>query len=192
MTVPNALLYVCLAITLLAAIYDARTGHIPNWLTLPPLLAGPIVWGVWGGLLRAHQGPPMGTAVGCLVSIALCAMVPFLLRRIRIGEGGSAMGGGDVKLFGAIGALTLANVGLETLFYASCALSLFALARLAWEGVLLRTLGNVLFLMFNPVLPKKYRRKVQPQLMTKMRFGPAIFVGMLCAALANNQVYGLL
>lgn len=192
MSVPTVLLFLCLAVTLLAAVYDARTGHIPNWITLPPVVAAPIVWGIYGGLYQARRGPPMGTVVGCLVSIVICAFVPFLLRRVRIGEAGSAMGGGDVKLFAAIGALTLANVGLEALFYASCALSLFALARLAWDGVLLRTMGNVLFLLFNPVLPKKYRRKIQPQLMTKMRFGPAIFVGMLCAALANNQVYGLL
>jgi prepilin peptidase CpaA len=97
-----------------------------------------------------------------------------------------------VKLFAAVGALVLASVGIEAQFYSFCAGSLFALARLAWEGKLLRTLGNTMFLAINPILPRSRRRPITRELMTKMRFAVAIFVGTLVAALSNNHAYGLL
>jgi prepilin peptidase CpaA len=167
---------------MVAAIYDARTGHIPNWITLPPLVLAPLVWLAYGGLWKSDRG----SLAGSLGSMLLCAAVPWLLFRMK------AIGAGDVKLFAAIGALTLADLGIQALFYSFCAGSLFALARLAWEGKLLRTLGNTLFLAVNPLLPKKYRRPIAHELMTKMRFAVAIFVGTLVAALANNRAHGLL
>lgn len=182
LSVPAACSLACLGITAVAAFTDARTGHIPNWLTVPPLVVAPLVWGAYGGLWRTDGG----SLLGSLLSMALCALVPLLLFR------NGAIGGGDVKLFAAIGALTLVSVGIEAQFYSFCAGSLFALARLAWEGKLLRTLLNALFLLLNPVLPKKYRRPISRELMTRMRFGVAIFVGTLIAVLTNNQVHGLL
>jgi len=169
-------------VTLVAAIYDARTGHIPNWITLPPLVLAPLVWLWYGGFWKNDRGS-LGGSIGSMI---LCAAVPWLLFRMK------AIGAGDVKLFAAIGALTLADLGIQALFYSFCAGSLFALARLAWEGKLLRTLGNTLFLAVNPLLPKKYRRPIAHELMTKMRFAVAIFVGTLVAALANNRAHGLL
>jgi prepilin peptidase CpaA len=171
-----------LIITAIAAVTDARTGHIPNWLTLPPLVIAPLVWCAYGGLWRLDRG----SLLGSLGSMLLCSIAPLILWRVR------AMGAGDVKLFAAVGALALVNRGLEAQFYASCAISLFACAKLAWEGKLLRTLANTLFLTINPVLPKKHRRPIAHELMTKMRFGVAIFVGTLVAVLASNQTHGLL
>lgn len=182
MSVPAACLVACLVVTLVAAVFDARTGHIPNWVTIPPLVLAPLVWFAYGGVWRADRG----SLGGSLASMLLCAAVPWLLFRMK------AIGAGDVKLFAAIGALTLADLGIQALFYSFCAGSLFALARLAWEGKLLRTLGNTLFLAVNPLLPKKYRRPIAHELMTKMRFAVAIFVGTLVAALANNRAHGLL
>jgi prepilin peptidase CpaA len=181
-SVPAVCLVACLAVTLVAAIFDARTGHIPNWITVPPLVLAPLVWLWYGGVWRADRG----SLGGSLGSMLLIAAVPLLLWRMK------AIGSGDVKLFAAIGALVLADLGIQALFYSICAGSLFAMARLAWEGKLLRTLGNTLFLAFNPFLPKKYKRTISPEMMTKMRFAVAIFVGTVVAALANNRAHGLL
>jgi prepilin peptidase CpaA len=184
-SVPAVCLVACLAVTLVAAIFDARTGHIPNWITLPPLVLAPLIWLAYGGLWRTDRGLTHNF-VGSVVSMLICAVEPLLLFRMR------AIGAGDVKLFAAIGALVLLDTGIQALFYSFCAGALFALARLAWEGKLLRTLANTLFLAVNPLLPKKYRRPIAHELMTKMRFAVAIFVGTLVAALANNRQYGLL
>lgn len=186
MTAHRFAILACLAITAVAAVTDARTGKIPNWLTLPPLVLGPLLWAWQGGLLLARRGPLGGTLVGSLISLVACALPALILWKAR------AMGAGDVKLFAAIGALGLWQFGLEAFFYASCALALFALGRLAWEGKLLRVLLNALFLFLNPVLPRKYKREISHEMLTKMRFGPAIFLGTGVAALANNAAHGLL
>ncbi len=185
MSVPGVCLVACLVLTAVAAVFDARTGHIPNWLTLPPLVLAPLIWLAYGGFWRTDRGLT-ANFVGSLVSIAVCAAVPLLLFKLK------AIGAGDVKLFAAIGALVLVDTGIQALFYSICAGSLFALARFAWEGKLLRTLGNVFFLGINPFLPKKYRRPLTHEMMTKMRFAVSIFVGTLLAALSNNHAYGLL
>lgn len=182
MSVPAGCLVACLLLTAVAAVFDTRTGHIPNWLTVPPMVLGPLVWLAYGGLWRSDRG----SLGGSLLSMFLCAAVPLLLFRQR------AIGAGDVKLFAAVGALLLVDTGISAVFFSFCAGSLFAMARLAWEGKLLRTLGNTFFLAINPVLPKKSRRALSHTDMTRMRFALAIFVGTFVAALSNNHAYGLL
>jgi prepilin peptidase CpaA len=180
-SVPVVCVLAAVVMTAIAAWTDFRTGHIPNWLTLPPLFLGPLLWGAYGGLWRLDGG----SLVGSLLSMFGCALVPFLLFRK------SAMGGGDVKLFAAIGALALVTTGLEAQFYACCAGIVFGFARLAWHGKLLRVLANTVFLAMNPVLPKKWRRPICPESMSQIRFGSAIFVGTLTAAATSGWLVPL-
>lgn len=163
------------SIALVAAAIDYKTGHIPNWLTLPALALAPllhlVLGSVKGGLEHGVE------AAGCSLSgAAACAVIPLVLYRA------GAIGGGDVKLLAALGALCRPMIGVEAEFYAFLAAALFAPAKLAWEGKLLKTLGNTLALMLNPVLPKHRRRELSPEMMTSLRFGPAIFVGVVGAA----------
>jgi prepilin peptidase CpaA len=72
--------------------------------------------------------------------------------------------------------------GIEAELYAFVAAAIVAPARLAYEGKLLRTLGNTLALATNPLRPKSKRKELPPEMMASMRFGPAIFVGTLLAA----------
>jgi prepilin peptidase CpaA len=178
--------WTCVAITAVAAVTDFRTGRIPNWLTLPAILAGPIVWGWYGGLRALNTDPMMGSALGSFVSAAICGgSLYFGLYRKRI-SGEHAIGAGDIKLFGALGSLGLIALGLESMFYAVAVGTMFTLARLAWRGVLLETLGNALFILINPVLPKARRRELNRENLTKMRFGVSIFVGTLFAVLSSR------
>lgn len=80
-----------LGVSTAAALTDWRTGQIPNWITVPPLVAAPLVLGLSMG--PAH-------ALLSVVSATLCGLVPYIAFR----SGG--MGGGDVKLFAALGAST--------------------------------------------------------------------------------------
>ena len=109
----------------------------------------------------------------------MCGLVPLLLYQAN------AMGGGDVKLLLAVGALLQTRIGIDAEFYAIVAGMVFGMARLAWEGKLLRTLGNTLALSMNLFRPARKRREVSSEMMTSLRFGPAIFAGAVVAALQH-------
>jgi len=84
----------------LAAYDDWRTGEIANWITLPSVGAALVAYACFAG--SPH-------ALGSVASLLLCSTVPYALFRL------GAMGGGDVKLFAALGAATGYDlrVGLE-------------------------------------------------------------------------------
>jgi prepilin peptidase CpaA len=153
------------AATLAAAWTDARTGRIPNWLTLPLLPAGLALGFLDGGLLGLGSA-----ALGC----AVCFAVPFGLLYFSRGK---AIGGGDVKLFAGLGALLGPRAGLQVELGSLVLLALFALLALTWRGQLWALLKRTGWLAVNWLLPAARRRAVQPELMMTMRMGPAI-----CAA----------
>ena len=162
---------------------EGMEGEIPNALTFGALFLGPVGHFVWG--FRVGGARVGFEAAGFSVTGAfLCAFVPFMLWR------GGAMGGGDLKLLAAIGAIVRPMVGIEAEFYAFAAAAVIAPARLAWEGKLLRTLGNSMALALNPLLPKAKRREIPPEAMTWFRFGPAIAVGTAIAAFLHWQMPG--
>ena len=152
------------------AITDYRTGHIPNWLTLPPLVIGPLAYGVVFGVEAVFA---------VLVGILVCGVVPLLMFRL------GGMAGGDVKLFAAIAAIVGPNVGLEGEFLAFVVAGIYSLGRLTWDGKLLRTLGNTMALGVNPLLPRRMRRTVTPELRETLRLGGAIFAGLLISVLGH-------
>lgn len=159
---------------------EGMEGEIPNALTFGALALGPIGWFVFG--YRAGGAKVGLEAAGfSVIGALLCALIPFVLWRA------GAMGGGDLKLLVAIGAIVRPMVGIEAQFYAFAAAALIAPARLAWEGKLLKTLGNSLALALNPLLPKAKRREVPREAMTWLRFGPAIAAGMAIAAFLHWQ-----
>jgi prepilin peptidase CpaA len=176
----------CVAITGVAAITDLRTARIPNWLTFPAIVAGPILWGWYGGARSLYTEPLFASGLGSLLSAIICGGTLYLgLYRKRI-SGEHAIGAGDIKLFAALGSLGLISLGLEAMFYAVAVGTMFTLARLAWRGVLLQTLANASYILLNPILPKKHRRELTGENLTKMRFGLSIFVGTLFAVLSSR------
>lgn len=132
--------FACLALVFVAMLYDWRTRKIPNFLTLGGVALGLALHGATGGIRGA------GFA---LLGAALCAALPLV--QFARGE----MGGGDVKLFAAVGALAGASVGFDaeafTFAVAFFVLWPYRLYRAGWR------MANVA-----PVI-----------------LGPAIFVGLL-------------
>jgi prepilin peptidase CpaA len=115
---PLAVVALCCCI---AAVTDLRARIIPNWLTLPMLC----------GALLLHAVRADVFAVGQAVMGALACGLPafFLFSR-------GALGGGDVKLFAALGALLGVVTGLELQLCSFILLSIYALWRSAWQGSL--------------------------------------------------------
>jgi prepilin peptidase CpaA len=162
----------------IAAAFDWRTGHIPNWVTLVPLGLAPLAHaGVF--IVNDRAGQALAAGGFSVLGAALCALVPVFLYR----AGG--LGGGDVKLFAAIGAICRPMIGIEAQFYGFIAAALFAPARLAYEGKLLKVLANTVALVANPFLPKERRREITPEMLTWQGLGPAIFVGTCATALMH-------
>jgi prepilin peptidase CpaA len=166
----------------IAAWFDWRTGHIPNRLTLLGLIAaivghfahGAISGGFGAGVEQA--GFAVGGALGC-------ALVPMFM------HWKGAMGGGDVKLFAALGAALHPLAGLEAETYAFVAAMLLAPAKLAWEGTLLRTIGGTVTLVVNPLRKKAQQKAMPNEMVTWFRLGPAVFLGT--AATLVIHIYSL-
>ena len=170
---------VVVAVSFGAAVIDARTGRIPNWLTLPAMLFG----------LAGHGIAQGQSALGLsLLGLFLTAFVPWAFYQ---GSSGQAIGGGDVKLAAAIGALSGPMQGLQIEFAALLALALLALARITYEGKLLRVLGNVLCLLTKPLRPRGHRQAIAPESLTEMRMGPGIALGVF-VVLASERLAGWL
>jgi prepilin peptidase CpaA len=165
--------------TLVVGVIDARTGHIPNRVLLVGSIAGSLLH--LSSYFVARSGQPLSqTLMAALLSVVgglvLCAAVPLFLFRLN------AMGGGDVKLLAVVGATVGPFVGMELELYSFVLLALYAPARLAYQGHLLRSLGNSAALVVNPFLPKLRRREVPRELLTPLPFGPAVFAAALLVA----------
>ncbi len=187
----NLFLAFATAVAIVGAWFDWRSGRaategegvegeIPNALTFGALAIAPVAYFVWGYRVG---GAKVGLeAAGFSVAGALvCAIVPLIMWR------GGAMGGGDLKLLAAIGAICRPLVGIEAEFWAFAAAAILIPAQLAWQGKLFRVLGNSLAIAVNPLLPKSKRKEIAREDLTWARFGPAIALGTLLATLLHWQ-----
>lgn len=151
-----------LALCAAAALTDFRTGLIPNWLTLPSLALAPLAQ-----LIAVGPGACGGALLGALA----CALVPLVL------FGLNAIGGGDVKLFAALGALAGTAVGLEIQVLGYALASVWALTALAYRGALWATLARALGLLLRPLR----RGRSAQESMHGVRLGVPVLVGAGCA-----------
>ena len=105
------------AVLMIAVYTEVRENRIPNWLTLAGMSLGLLI-GYWSGqpAFWSHLG---GLTIGFGVMFFV-----YLL---------GGVGGGDVKLMGAVGALMGANLIVPTLFYAAYLGALLGLLMLIWR-----------------------------------------------------------
>lgn len=122
---------VLMMIAFAAALYDLRTRRIPNWITVTGFILGlatnTLLEGT-SGLVRAL----LGFVLGFGIYLGL-----YLLH---------AMGAGDVKLMGAMGAIAGWRHWLLILLMTSLASGILALALAIRKGRLRSTLWNVAYL----------------------------------------------
>jgi prepilin peptidase CpaA len=108
-----------LALLLPAALMDLSRHRIPNYLTYPALLAG-LGWGfasgAWAGLGNHLLG-------------ALAAALPLFLMFM-----GGSLGGGDVKLMAAVGAIVGFPSAINALIASIMVGGLCAALILIWQG----------------------------------------------------------
>src|SRR5262245_46803233 len=111
----------------IAAVTDLRTGRIPNRLTL-----GAFAVGVIGNVVPGcRSGEPRAAAAAfttALVAAAIGGLAPLVLWRA------GALGGGDLKLFVALGAMLGPRAGLNAQFMAFLCGAVIAYTQLALRG----------------------------------------------------------
>ena len=145
--------------------YDVRYRRIPNVLVLSALLAGISVntaFGGWQGMLSSLEG------------FAL-AFFPMLLMHIF-----GAMGAGDVKLFGAVGAVlgvTLVPLAFVLVVMLGALLAVYTMLR---AGTVFSTLHGV-FRIFVGLLPgwEMPRFAISSDRKHTIPYGVAIMLGSL-------------
>jgi prepilin peptidase CpaA len=163
----------------IAAWKDSKTGLIPNWLTAGTLVAA-VAFHFFEGLHYAGLRAGLLEAGLSIAGAVFCALGPLVM----FVAGG--MGGGDLKLFAALGALLQPLLGIETEAYGFFAAAIIALARLAYQGRLFAVLGATGALMWNPFRSRENRREVPREALTWFRLGPAIFIGTLAMTVIHG------
>jgi prepilin peptidase CpaA len=157
-----------IVVVLVAAITDLRSGRIPNVLTFPVMLIGLAIHGFGHGIAGLVES---------LLGLVICAAVPGIVYRASQGRG---IGGGDIKLFAALGALLGPSQGLEVELSSFVLIGAYALFRLAFQGKLLKMLAGSLRAMLGLFVPKmRARQDENSGSMTTMRMGPAIFFAVV-------------
>ncbi len=160
-------------VLLIAAIADARTHKVPNWLTYPAIALGL----VWSSILGfCHTGGP-GALTGFEASLLGLGsgLVPFA---IIFAAGG--LGGGDVKLAAVVGAISADwRCVLATAVYSFILGAAMALAVLISRGLIKRTGSR----LFGAALMAMARVKPEiPNDTPRIPFATAMFVGGTLAA----------
>lgn len=145
---------------------DWRSRRIPNWLTVPGLLAGILVNSLAGGWTGA-KASLLGAALG------LGLLLPFVLVR--------SLGAGDWKLVGALGAFLgpqrLIAVLFATILVAGVmAVVLIVWKRRVWES--LRNMWRMLAAFFTFHMPGSEFTLENPQAL-KVPFGVAVAIAVV-------------
>jgi prepilin peptidase CpaA len=166
----------CLTLTLAIAAgwIDGRTRRIPNWLTVSGFLVGVaihLLFGGWQGGLMSLEGAGLG----------LLILLPLVLLR--------ALGAGDWKLIGAVGAF-LGPVMLCFVLFASVLVAgAMAVVQMIRAGRVRETLRNVGLLIMG-FLTFGFRAHPEISLdnpdALKLPFGVAAAIGTFICFLAAN------
>jgi prepilin peptidase CpaA len=168
-TIPTHIIWIsALALTSVAGVTDWRTRRIPNWLTVPSLLVGIVMNSIllgWSGTKSSLEG----------AGVALVILLPLVLLR--------ALGAGDWKLMGAVGAI-LGPSRLGVLLLASIfAAGLMALVEVVRQGAVKQTVLNLFVLIqgfFAFGLRPNPRISLDNPELLKLPFGVATALATAC------------
>ncbi len=166
-----------LSFTCLAAAWDWRSRKIPNWLTMPGLVAGITLHAALtgsSGVLFALKG----------AGLALAFLLPLVLLR--------AVGAGDWKLMGAVGAFLGWRLFLFVFVGSIFASGLMAIVQMYRVGRVIETLRNMVILVkgfFAFGLKKNPSISLDNPRLLKLPFGVAVAVATIACFCAARWLY---
>lgn len=154
-----------------AVVSDVRYGRIPNKLTYPAILAG-VALGFMTGGLEGMWSSFAGFALGFVV---LFAGMMF-----------GGIGGGDVKLAAAMGALVGLPVTALGLLYMCLCSGAIAFGILIWKGKLFASLRRISRYMFTSLLPFLETEQLREEDSDPFPLGVAIVAGFAWALIETH------
>ena len=161
------IVWIALPFLLAYACYgEIRSRRIPNWLTLGGIALGlgaAAIEGGWDGLCDSALGR----------AIAGGLFLPFCLVGV--------VGGGDMKLMAAVGAIVGWPMVLRVVCNTCIAGGVISVAIMAWNGVLLSTLANVFRIMVG--MPRRNQGLRNPPMVP---YALAITLGTLVAVFIQD------
>ena len=161
------IVWIALPFILAFACYgEIKERRIPNWLTL-----GAIALGVGAAVIEGGVDGLADSALGLAIAGGL--FLPFCLLGV--------VGGGDMKLMAAVGAIVGWPMVLRVVCNTCIAGGVIAVAIMAWNGVLLTTLANVFKIMVG--MPRKQQGLRNPPMVP---YALAITVGTLIAVFIQD------
>lgn len=163
------------AVLIIGAYTDVACGKIYNWCTYPAILAGLAVYSLVGYGV-GDWFFPLRSLLGAAVGVGLF-LLPY-----RFG----LVGGGDVKLVGAIGALQGTEFVVLSTFLSTVVGAIFGLSILIWKGRFregMRNLGSA------ALKPWRLRKKTVVD-DTYLPYGLAIALGTFWAWFLKEGVLG--
>ena len=164
---------VALVLALAAAVFDWTTGKIPDQLTLGALAGAPILHAVAALQVSPSPGSALAEAGASLAGAALASVLPLLLMRA------GAMGGGDVKLFVALGAVAGPGFIAHAQTYAFMVAMVHGLAVVARKKADRSTFRNAATLFARPL--RKNTAAPAIEAMTPIRLAPSVLLGSCVA-----------
>lgn len=167
---------VSFGVLIVAAVTDVKTGKVFNWLTLPAMVVGLTYWTIVGTLDSGLSGA--GDCFTSALGATLLGLVGFGLLVVAGG-----LGFGDVKLMGALGALSASwQCVVSTAVYAFALGLVMAVIVMIQQGLVRRTMHRLL----NVLLSKASRTDVHiPDDSPRLPFAVPIAIG---GALAVAEV----
>ncbi len=161
------IVWIALPFILAFACYgEIKERRIPNWLTL-----GAIALGVGTAAIEGGTEGLKDSALGLAIAGGL--FLPFCLLGV--------VGGGDMKLMAAVGAIVGWPMGLRVVCSTCIAGGVISVAIMAWNGVLLTTLANVFRIMVG--MPRRQPGLRNPPMVP---YALAITVGTLVAVFVQD------
>ncbi len=151
-------------VAIAAGILDLVSMRIPNWLTYPAI--------IMGLLIALVPGYGMGIANSLLG--LLVAFLPTLILFMM-----GSIGGGDVKLLAAMGAILGYPLIVDVMFYAVVVGAAIGMLMIVWTGRVIRTLKEFKGLIMMFIYPGLKAEVPAQDLRTP--FGVAVALGTLWA-----------
>ena len=180
MNILHTAVWACLLLGVVAAAWDLCTRTVPNELTLGGIAVGFSIH-IAAGFVESGWRGASGGLVQSILGVLLCSLVPVI--SFARGE----MGGGDVKLFAAIGALCGPSLGFDV---QACTFLVTLGVVLPWRllrhGAIAATARNAGIVLRNAFVRESRRLPLGCVKLPPVVMAPTILIGFCLAALRRG------